>query len=143
MAATNDPRTWGANIARATRTLGVTIAKAEKAAVANIAGLLVDNSPVRSGRFRANWQHGVNIAPAGEITALDPTGSDTKARLAQAIAQSDPGVHYLVNNLPYAAKLEFGWSPQRPQGIVLATVMQVKGLVAEDIARAIEQQRAG
>ena len=83
------------------------------------------------GHFRANWQLGINIPPSGEIAAVDPTGAETQAIIAARIpAQAAGNVFYLVNNLPYAYRLEFeGWSSQAPNGMVGITLIEQQQII--------------
>lgn len=71
------------------------------------------------GRFRANWQHGLNVIPTLFTDAVDKSGGSTLAAITSAVATGNAvGVHYITNNLPYAERIENGWSRQAPQGIV-------------------------
>lgn len=71
------------------------------------------------GHFRANWQHGYAQAPKGEIKGEDKSGSATRSRVKASINSTpSAGIHYIMNNLPYASRLENGWSSQAPQGMV-------------------------
>jgi len=97
---------------------------------------LVERSPVDSGRFRANWQYGKGHAPGGTVEGGSPTpGVDNvDARFLEttvrAVGAGDPGVvHYYVNNVVYAAKLEAGSSPQAPLGIVSPVKLEFVGIV--------------
>ena len=66
------------------------------------------------GTFRRNWQYGVDQEPNGIIEGTDAGGEATIAGLSAAIT-SGPGIGhtlYLSNALPYAMRLEFGWSTQ-------------------------------
>lgn len=70
------------------------------------------------GHFRANWQLGVTSVPRGEVTGVDPGGERTLARISATIPEKAGGkVYYLANNVPYAMRLEYGWSRQAPQGV--------------------------
>ncbi len=82
------------------------------------------------GRFRGNWQYGFNTAPPGDLPSIDPTGSASLARVAACVGS--PGIHYIVNGLPYARRLEEGWSRQAPQGMVELTRIDFENIV--DIA---------
>lgn len=88
------------------------------------------------GRFRMNWQLGIGTAPTGVIDGVDPAnGSIARDRNIGAIPEEAAGlVYYLANNLPYARRLEDGWSRQAPAGIVALTVMDFKGLVERQLA---------
>lgn len=90
------------------------------------------------GRFRANWQLGVDVRPAGTLEKIDKEGDDTRS----AVIASLPGdgknagpIYYLTNNLPYAIPLEKGHSTQAPSGIVGLTVVEFQSVVAESNAQ--------
>lgn len=91
------------------------------------------------GRFRANWQMGHDAMPDGVIDAIDPSGAATVGRLqASALMAKAGGVTYIVNNLPYARRLEFGHSTQCPVGGMVGAVESqfssfVRGAVSEVI----------
>ena len=89
------------------------------------------------GRFRANWQYGntqTRWAGFGTINDVDPTGSRTIRQIANEIPQRAAGmVHVLANNLPYAQRLEDGWSKQAPQGMVLLTVIEFQDIVRKAV----------
>jgi hypothetical protein len=81
-------------------------------------------SPVRTGRFRANWQMTLDTPATG---ALDTTANTAIARGEPIIAQLPAyGVSWLVNNLPYAARLESGYSQQAPTGMLAVTVARLR-----------------
>lgn len=94
------------------------------------------------GRFRANWQYGVDAPPEAELFEPDagpyPSAGAVVAALASSIGGTTAGgastglaghLHYLVNNLPYAQRLEEGWSSQAPSGMVAITVVEFQGYV--------------
>lgn len=112
--------------------------------VMEVGARLVERSPVGNpslwagkppsgyagGRFRANWQHGHNSAPTGELDKIDPGGGATTGKLqADVLTAPAAGVHYLVNNLPYADALENGHSTQAPTGIVGLTRLEIPGIM--------------
>lgn len=84
------------------------------------------------GRFRGNWQYGFNASPSGELDAVDMSGAGTLSSLVRA-ALSSPGtgVHYITNNLPYAERIENGWSRQAPQGVVGLTEIELPQIFRE------------
>lgn len=76
------------------------------------------------GSFRANWQLGVGSLPQGVLSGVDPSGSNTQARIVAGIADDAAGkVYYIANNLPYARRLEYGYSTQAPAGMVGVTAL--------------------
>jgi hypothetical protein len=116
--------------------------------VIDVGARLVEKSPVGDpsawknppppgyvgGRFRANWQYGFNQRPIGDLSDIDPSGAVSNERIITG-TESNPaaGVHYLMNNLPYAQRLETGWSSQAPQGMVNLTVIEFDGIVKRKV----------
>jgi hypothetical protein len=82
---------------------------------------MIERSPVDTGRFKSNWQ--VGIGAINKATG-DAPGSDAKGRAAAALSGWTAGRSiYLSNSLPYAKRLEDGWSQkQAPLGMVRLTV---------------------
>lgn len=82
------------------------------------------------GHFRGNWQLGIDVFPRGELPGADPTGSGTVTRNIAAIPEEAAGpVYTLANNVPYALRIENGWSHQAPQGVVGLTVEKFQQIV--------------
>lgn len=87
------------------------------------------------GRFRGNWQLGVGTIPAGETGRIDTGGGATlNAIIAEVPEQAAGKVYYLANNVPYARRIEDGWSRQAPQGLVGRTVVEFETIVREAVA---------
>ena len=90
-----------------------------------------DRSPVKFGRFRANWALTIGAPDTSTTTALDPSGTATVSRNLATLAgypeQSFPAI-YLQNNLPYAERLETGHSTQAPGGMVGITYAELAAL---------------
>lgn len=95
------------------------------------------------GRFRANWQYGVNIARTGTTNKVDPGGERTIREMERHIKQAEAMgvVHVFVNNLPYAVRLEYGWSGQAPLGMVRVTAAEFGRYVEEQVAKAKAKAR--
>jgi hypothetical protein len=82
------------------------------------------------GRARANWQHGFNQKPTGEVDETDASGAKTLERIAVKVGDVDmAGVHYIINNVPYIGALENGHSTQAPNGMVGLTAVEFKDIV--------------
>lgn len=79
---------------------------------------IIKRSPVDTGRFRNNWQFSID-APA---TGKDPGGSNELDLVNTANKMVPGNTFYMTNNLPYAERLEYGWSGQAPQGVVRVTL---------------------
>lgn len=75
------------------------------------------------GRFRGNWQVGLEAAPQGETGQADKSGGKTLAAGTLVIERFRVGMQavYFTNNVPYAYPLEFGHSTQAPGGMVRIT----------------------
>ena len=88
------------------------------------------------GRFRANWQYGFDAMPKGDLPDIDKSGQASLNRI-QAGAKASPtvGVHYIVNNLPYAQALEDGHSTQAPHGMVGLAVVEFQSIINEEVAK--------
>lgn len=83
---------------------------------------VVLKSPVKTGRFRANWTVAVGHQDLTTTEEVDPTGQKTIAKGTPIIlGQKGPAIIWLSNNLPYANALENGHSQQAPMGMVALT----------------------
>lgn len=86
---------------------------------------MVGKSPVDTGRFRGNWQVGFGGINTSTDSPEDKEGSGAIAAAQGQIMQAKlGGVIYLTNSLPYARRLEYGWSQQAPQGMVRLTIAE-------------------
>jgi hypothetical protein len=96
-----------------------------KAALA-IDQAVVLQTPVDTGRARANWIASLNEASDSTVEAGDKTGQGSIVKAAGVIAQyngdRDSSVH-LTNNLPYIQKLNEGSSVQAPMDFVRKAAM--------------------
>lgn len=87
------------------------------------------------GRFRGNWQLGVNVIPARETGRIDPSGGETLSTIIASVPAQPAGtVMYLANNVPYAQRIEEGWSRQAPTGLVGITAMEFQQVVDQAAA---------
>ena len=85
------------------------------------------------GTFRGNWQTDVNKAPRGVIDDQDKTGAKSTAKATVEAAKANWGDRlYMVNNLPYAQRLEDRWSQQAPIGMVKVTTNQFQRIVNKE-----------
>ena len=86
---------------------------------------VIVKSPVDTGRFKGNWQVNIGSVPAGTVAIDDKAGTATIAKVTAATMNLKAGqVIYLVNNLAYARRLEYGHSKQAPNGMVRLTIAQ-------------------
>ena len=90
---------------------------------------VVMRSPVDTGRFRGNWNVSLaNFDPSvSELT--DKEGAASIANATVSIAEYKGGSIYISNNLPYAQRLEDGWSKQAPVGMLRITAVEFQDMV--------------
>lgn len=99
---------------------------------------VVADTPVDTGRLRANWRVSVN---APDRTVDEKEGAlSTKLTLTALKAAAD-GVKandsfYLSNSLPYVRRIEYeGWSHTKaPLGMVHKNVMRFRALVRGEVS---------
>jgi len=89
---------------------------------------VVQRSPVDTGRFRANWN--VSYGAPDYTTTLSTEQGRGTAEAGKALTLPVGGVVYLSNGLPYAERLEYGWSKQAPAGMVRVTVAEFDAIVS-------------
>jgi hypothetical protein len=89
-------------------------------------------SPVDTGRFRGNWQTAIGSVPSGTLDLDDKSGTATVAKSTAVTMGVKAGdTITLVNNLPYAQRLENGWSGQAPNGMVSLTAQEFQQVVRQ------------
>lgn len=95
-------------------------------------GILIDQrlvlaSPVDTGNFRANWLMSIGT-PDTKILSESEALSANPVAAAFDVALKYPKDRledlWLVNNLPYAARLNDGWSAQAPKKFVETEIEQ-------------------
>lgn len=100
---------------------------------------VVQRTPVDTGRARGNWQVTL-VTPASAVVDRSdggkkgsrPSGSLESSALAATEGYSIKVAQtiWITNGLPYAPRLEYGWSSQAPAGMVRVTVAEFQGLVS-------------
>lgn len=96
---------------------------------------VVMRSPVDTGRFKGNWQLGVDYQPTEKLERYDKDGRETidmnNAKIPYPAYGHD---YYLVNNLDYAQALEDGHSRFSPPGnLVHDVVVDLQRFVDEAV----------
>ena len=93
----------------------------------NLSASIIKASPVDTGRFRGNWQASLNAPKQGKLQRLDRTGGGAINDMSSVVMSLNMGqTFYLTNNLPYARRLEYGYSKQAPSGMLRINVMRVQ-----------------
>lgn len=97
---------------------------------------IIKASPVDTGRFRMNWQASGPSPATGIVAGVDASGSKAVTEAAAYINGSSGWMEFtLANNLPYAQRLEYGWSKQAPTGMVRVNVLRFQQLIDEEAAK--------
>lgn len=88
---------------------------------------VVLKSPVDTGRFRANWNCAVSNFDASTSEATDKGGRSSISKITTKVAATkiDGAPVYLTNSLPYAKRLEEGYSKQAPSGMVKLSLLEI------------------
>jgi hypothetical protein len=98
---------------------------------------VIMRSPVLTGRFRGNWLVSIGQVPDGVTDEVDPSGVHIITDVQEKVIELKFGqTIYLINNLPYARRLEYGWSKQAPGGMVRITAAEFQP-IADSVIRQI------
>lgn len=89
-------------------------------------------SPVDTGRFRANW----NVSYGGPDLSTSESTNQARAvqQAQQVLTLPVGGVVHMTNALPYARRLEYGWSRQAPYGMVRYSVLEYRRFLLRAIS---------
>lgn len=93
---------------------------------------VVNRSPVLSGRFRTNWNVSYGAPDVSFTESTMQSRADIETRKAMTLPVG--GVTFLSNGLPYAYRLEHGWSKKAPHGMVRLAVAELDAAVRKAIS---------
>lgn len=97
---------------------------------------IIKSSPVDTGRFRMNWQTSGPAPASGINSGVDKTGAAAINAASNYIMKASNWYEFtMTNNLPYAPRLEYGWSKQAPVGMVRVNIARFNTLLAEEAAK--------
>ena len=91
-----------------------------RAAALEVFTLIIERTPVDTGRARGNWQTSTNARPSGTLPIRNANRAVAEANLS-ALTYTLADTIYFANNLPYIQRLENGGaqgSQQAPAGMV-------------------------
>ena len=87
--------------------------------------LVMFKSPVDEGVFRANWKIGIDSIDKGfDIGNKNAQGAMSEGKRRLGSLQSGSKIN-VSNALPYAMRLEFGYSAQASSGIVRPVLIEL------------------
>lgn len=94
---------------------------------------IIKASPVDTGRFRMNWMVSGGTPAFGVTDATDKSGNAAIGNATSFVLKAADWHEFtLTNNLPYAQRLEYGWSQQAPQGMVRTNISRFQQLINEE-----------
>lgn len=98
---------------------------------------IVTNTPVRDGAAKGNWLSAYGSADtSADESKRDTAGAGSIGRLRISLNGFQAGTEFFfTNSLPYAKRLENGWSQQAPSGMVKTNIADWQGIVARSVAR--------
>lgn len=117
---------WSIPIDRLAQRTGLKLDTVTRKVTLDLFTSVVQKSPVDTGRFKANWN--VGTTPDLSFNASTNAGRGL-AEAQKAIGISSGSVVYLSNGLPYARRLEYGYSGQAPAGMVRLSVREFRNFV--------------
>ena len=118
-----------ANIGKWAKDTEKELDKRNKAIIFELFSSVVTDTPVLTGRLRANWVLSLN-EPSSDIVNKTDKNEVTINQIKKRVQELKPGENFSVflsNNLPYAYRIEFeGYSRQKaPQGMVRKNFIRV------------------
>lgn len=113
---------WSTDLAIIAERTGTRLETVVKRATFGLFATAVKRSPVDTGRFRANWN--VSFDRVDPVTTEATTASRADSEVRKVLSAKLGDVTYLSNSLPYAVRLEFGWSKQAPYGMVRLAMVE-------------------
>lgn len=111
---------------------------------------IVAKTPVDTGRLRGNWIPKKQSPDRGQYPYFDKSGQQAMVEIMAEFRNSTADSHFLTNNLPYAAVVEYGlypygaetqktingYSKQAPQGMVRTVVGKFETAMKNAVAKA-------
>ena len=97
---------------------------------------VVTLSPVKTGRFRGNWQLTINGLSNTSLIRYDKSGGETLKEIMDKSQTFTYGeIAYIQNNILYGPRLEEGSSQQAPNGMVAITEDRFTSIVNDVMRR--------
>lgn len=99
-------------------------------------GSIIKGSPVDTGRFRGNWNASIGSPDLSVSESADVSGQSSTSEMTKTITTSTVNDSlFMSNNLPYAERLEYGWSKQAPSGMVRINIARFQAAIQKAIAK--------
>lgn len=109
--------------------------KVVKSTLFDLSNEIVISSPVDEGIFINNWI-GAYQLDISTTNQKGKTGAAALGRIKRVIGGlPDGGSFWMTNSLPYADRLENGWSQQAPSGMIKTAVSHLDAIVDRNIKK--------
>jgi hypothetical protein len=114
------------------------ISKVVRNGVLRVFGNVVKRSPVDTGAYRGS--HGIsNMEPDGK-EGIKKGNKKEKKKVPAATAKNwtwkvGDGDIWLFNNVPYAERIENGWSKQAPAGVYRMAIPEITAFINAELAK--------
>lgn len=109
---------WSIPLDRLASKAGLSLEVVTRKATFDVFKAVIYRSPVDTGRFKGNWNVSYGSPDYTTGTRRDSTPIGSGSAPLKALSLPVGGVTYLSNGLPYATRLEYGYSKQAPAGMV-------------------------
>ncbi len=108
----------------------------KRAVFLSLFSAVIKDTPVLTGRLRANWQFGKDSIPDGTVDSVTDPTPGVATQVAANVDDKD-GKVYLANGLPYVNRIEYeGHSAHKaPEGMVRKNLTRVAGLIRANLPK--------
>lgn len=117
-------------VARFTKGTPEKVERVRRGVVLKLFGAVILDTPVLTGRLRGNWRTNVGQPQLAVTDREDPSGAAALAEVAANVGDGkgkDITVS-LSNSLPYAQRIEYGYSKKAPEGMVRRNFLRITAL---------------
>lgn len=120
---------FGDEIKKAADDMVNTVDEFRQAVTIKLFNSVIEDTPVDSGRLRANWQTNEGSPATGEIDSTDQNRPLKEVEDVVSRSKRDGEIN-LTNNLPYSVDIEFGGSSTKaPQGMLRKNVARISDIL--------------
>jgi hypothetical protein len=111
---------WDFDLNKFSRQMNLDVGTVKRKVALDLFTKITQRTPVDTGTLRNNWAAG-----DGGLPSPPNKGGGGDSSLGNFDVGENKEVTYIVNNLPYVLKMEFGGSRQAPSGMVRISVAEV------------------
>lgn len=105
----------------------------------DVGKLVIDGTPVDTGRALSNWRAGINSPDDVYEETEDPMDSKTTIRLTEKFKGLKFGDSaFITNATPHIPFLEYGSSRQSPRGFVRVTIARFDEIVKSAVSLVVK-----